>query len=110
MFCAPAAHHHKPTTHTSSTSSRKRRLTNFSLISIAAPAATTLLLNLPTTAQAFVTYREVLEPHPHDTSNLPMPLSDLSVAFSMAPNVNGDLTTGIYLIGGCQSDYISYKI
>ena len=34
---------------------------------------------------AFITYREVLEPHPHDTSNLPAPLSDLSVAFSMAP-------------------------
>lgn len=71
----------------------------------AAPAATILL---PTAAHAFVTYREVLEPHPHHTSNLPVPLSDLSAAFSMAPNLNGDLTTGIYLIGGCQSDYISY--
>ena len=114
--CASAAasataRQNRPTARTS----RKRRLIkHVSLLNttlFAAPAAITLLIllpTLPTTAHGFVTYREVLESHPHDTSNLPVPLSDLSVAFSMAPNVNGDLTTGIYLIGGCQSDYISY--
>jgi len=52
-----------------------------SLLTIVAPVFVPVL----PTAHAFITYREVLEPHPHDTSNLPAPLSDLSVAFSMAP-------------------------
>ena len=65
---------------------RKRRLTppssiTLSLLTIVAPVFVPVL----PTAHAFITYREVLEPHPHDTSNLPAPLSDLSVAFSMAP-------------------------
>ena len=29
-------------------------------------------------------------------------------SYFILQNPNGDITTGIYLIGGCQSDYISY--
>ena len=51
--------------------------------------------------------REVLNHYPHPTA-LPTPRAEHGSVPGMAPNREGDLVPGIFLVGGCASDYLPY--